>query len=305
MHIEKINNENHLLEQLHIQHPDLSAKIYPNLGGSLQELIVRNTGLIDGISNDSAGLEDYFSTYKSSVLFPFPNRIRDGIYKYGGHQHQFPVNEPSVNNAIHGLIYNKEFEVSSLNADKDKATVVLTCSSDGDEPGFPFQFDLSLIYTLSSSGKVSLEFKISNRGKNTFPYGLGWHPYFLSDKLEQAVLSFPSKDYFACDERSIPTETQQSSLSKRFSMAGKKFDDAYSLEQGICSFTTTTYTLNLSFDAADETYLQVYTPPHGRSIALEPMTCIANSFNNQIGLMELHPGHANTWKVELDVNMIK
>jgi len=126
MKIDKINNSNKLLEHVQISNKKLSAKIYPNLGGSIQELIVNGVNIIDGISNDDAGLHDYTNTYKSSILFPFPNRIEDGAYEYRGTTHQLLVNEVSVNNTIHGLVYNKEFKVTSMESDENRAIIELT-----------------------------------------------------------------------------------------------------------------------------------------------------------------------------------
>ena len=37
-------------------------------------------------------------------------------------------------------------------------------------------------------------------------------------------------------------------------------------------------------------YMQVFMPPYGTSIALEPMTCNIDAFNNGDGLTNLAPG---------------
>ena len=37
-------------------------------------------------------------------------------------------------------------------------------------------------------------------------------------------------------------------------------------------------------------FLQVFTPPYGTSVALEPMTCNVDAFNNGEGLVTLAPG---------------
>ncbi len=37
-------------------------------------------------------------------------------------------------------------------------------------------------------------------------------------------------------------------------------------------------------------FLQIYTPEKRRSIAIEPMSCLADAFNNKIGLITLKPG---------------
>lgn len=36
-------------------------------------------------------------------------------------------------------------------------------------------------------------------------------------------------------------------------------------------------------------YLQLFTPAHRKSIAIEPMTCNINAFNNKEGLIILEP----------------
>ena len=37
------------------------------------------------------------------VLFPFPNRIRDGQFTFDGRDYQLPINGPNGKNAIHGF----------------------------------------------------------------------------------------------------------------------------------------------------------------------------------------------------------
>ncbi len=37
------------------------------------------------------------------ILFPFPNRIRDGKYNFGGKDYNLPLNDPAKKNAIHGF----------------------------------------------------------------------------------------------------------------------------------------------------------------------------------------------------------
>jgi len=303
MKIDKISNSNKLLEHVQISNKNLSAKIYPNLGGSIQELIVNEVNIIDGISNDDTGLLDYANTYKSSILFPFPNRIEDGTYKFMGTTHQFPVNELPVNNAIHGLVYNKEFKVTSMGSDENSATVALTYHSNGLAPGFPFAYELKLIYTISATGSLNLRFEVANQGNLPFPYGMGWHPYFSTEQLSTSTLSFPSKDFYTCNERSLPIKTIASPLSASFKMKDTKFDDAYSLHKPECSFESNSYSLNFDFDYPEGSYLQVYTPPHGKSIAIEPMTCVANSFNNKIGLKELLPGESDSWDIHMELEI--
>jgi len=51
--------------------------------------------------------------------------------------------------------------------------------------------------------------------------------------------------------------------------------------------------------STDENYLQIYTPNDRKSIAIEPQTAPANSFNSKIGLQVLKPEETYNlnWKI--------
>jgi aldose 1-epimerase len=42
-------------------------------------------------------------------------------------------------------------------------------------------------------------------------------------------------------------------------------------------------------------YLQIYTPPHRNSIAIENLSAIPDAFNNAVGLKVLHPGSSENF----------
>ena len=46
-------------------------------------------------------------------------------------------------------------------------------------------------------------------------------------------------------------------------------------------------------------YFQVFTPPHRESVALEPMSCNVDAFNNRQGLIALEPD--KEWKCKMEV----
>ena len=299
MQINKISHSNELLDHIHIHHKHLSVKIFPKLGGSVQELIVDGTRIIDGITIDESGLDDYANSYKSAVLFPFPNRIKDGAYQYLDNAYQLDINEKSLNNALHGLVFDKTFQLTGSEMHEERAKLELTYKSDGTLPGFPFRFKLKLIYRISFQGGLSLTFKIKNTDTGPFPYGMGWHPYFYTNNLASALISIPAQDFYSSDKRGLPQEPVLAQLPPEFELDDKNFDDAFSLKNPRCDLKTDTYDVSLGFKYPEGTYLQVYTPPHRNNIAIEPMTCLANSFNNKIGFSELAPKKSDTWRIDL------
>lgn len=300
IHIEQITNNNALLNHLHIFDKNLSCKIFPNLGASLQEFIFKTIVIIDGISIDEHGISDYATTYKSSILFPFPNRIKDGIYEFNNKEYHLTINEVQLNNAIHGLVFDKAFTVNKTIAEKEHAIIELSFKSNGKLKGFPFKFRLILTYIISSKGEIILHFKVINLDDSPFPFGLGWHPYFKSNALENSQISFSSKDHYNCSKRNIPIGIEKSKLPHSFTLDQQSFDDAYSLNKAIAKFEDEDYKLNLSFENNSDPYLQIYTPVHRKSIAIEPMTCTADSFNNKHGLQILSPKKSFDWKVKFN-----
>lgn len=82
------------------------------------------------------------------ILFPFPNRIRDGRFVWQGRQFQLPANDPTQRNAIHGFglaaswhlappVVNVGFvELSATFTHRDRDT-------------WPAPFELTVTYRLS------------------------------------------------------------------------------------------------------------------------------------------------------------
>ena len=49
------------------------------------------------------------------------------------------------------------------------------------------------------------------------------------------------------------------------------------------------------FPGSHYPFLQIYTPPHRNSIAIENLSGAPNCFNNGMGLLLLEPGHSQTF----------
>lgn len=52
-------------------------------------------------------------------------------------------------------------------------------------------------------------------------------------------------------------------------------------------------------------YLQVYTPPHRKSIAIENLSSAPDAFNNKIGLIELGPEDSQAFQTRYRIAKIK
>ena len=271
------------------------AKIYLNLGGSIQELVLNSQTIIKDLSPLT-----YTSTYASSILFPFANRIKDGKYEFKGNTYQFDINEKKLNNAIHGLVYNKTFEVISEEASKNHAFVKLAYHEKKASNGFPFTYSIYLEYVLKEN-TLDLNIEIKNTDSNTFPFTLGWHPYFLSKDLFKSSFIFDSNLKLKTNNRNITEEIIPNDHADGFKVDKQPLDDCFMLDSNTISFITPSYILELK-SSEKNCFLQLYTPPHKNTIAIEPTTGVSDSFNNDIGLKTLQPDDSYSVSWYLKIN---
>ncbi|MGB5364183.1 MAG: aldose 1-epimerase, partial [Aureibaculum sp.] len=229
LQIKKITNQNDLLDHIYIYNKHISCKIFPNLGASIQEFIIKGISIIDGVTIDQNGIDAYFNTHKSAILFPFPNRVKDGNYDFGGSNYQLKINEPKKHNAIHGMLFDKHFKIVDQAVNAEEASVSLSYTSNGTLEGYPFKFVFIVKYTIKPEGVLSLSFHVKNTDKIAFPFGIGWHPYFKSNNLDDSTLTFASKEHFIFNERSIPDTIKISEMPFTFSINNHTYDDGFSL----------------------------------------------------------------------------
>lgn len=269
------------------------AQIDLDKGASLQVLTLKKNVLIEDLKPLT-----YSNTYASSLLFPFANRIKDGTYRFNKHTYKFNINEDGNNNALHGLVYNKTFEVLDFKTTKTYASVKLIYKEKYSSDGFPFTYDIQVEYMLSDT---NLDFKVlvTNTSSQPFPFSLGWHPYFVTSNLSESYLKFKSSKKLVFDDRMI-TEKIEDIKTSSFKIEDKKLDDCWVLDDTKVVFETPEYNLQIS-STEKNSFLQAYTPPRKNTIAIEPTTGVSDSFNNKIGLQVIKPkeNYQVVWSLKL------
>lgn len=267
----------------------LSFSLVPARGACLTDLVIGGVSLLDGYREASE--LDTLDWGKSAILAPFPNRLKDGKYAFDGREYQFPINEPARNNALHGFVMDKPFEI----VEEDGLSVALEYRYDGGFEYFPFPFLLRVAYSLSAAGGFSVFFEMKNTGKGPMPAGLGWHPYFrLGDSADALSLQLPAAGQVLVDERMIPTgeKLRFSDFEAMKQIGETAFDTGFRLPEP-CEVRLREGQREVVYWQDEEfPFLQVFIPPARRSIALEPMTCNIDALNNGEGLRVLAPGEA-------------
>ena len=270
------------------------AKIHLNLGGSLQELMLLNQQLIKDLHPLT-----YNNTFASAILFPFANRIADGSYVYDNKTYQLEINQKEENNALHGLIYNKSFELINQKITPEKAEVVLRYEELEPNEGFPFTYSIDLQYILTKDC-LDLNVTVKNTDTKKFPFTIGWHPYFISHNLFNSAVHFKSCKKFIFDKRNITQGIEEIAIDRTIFIENKTLDDCYDLDSNEIGFETPVYSFVLK-SSEKESFLQLYTPPYPNTIAIEPTTGISNSFNNGEGLKTIKPNDSYQihWNLKL------
>lgn len=208
--------------------------------------------------------------------------------------------EKEKNNALHGLVYNQCFNCREKIISNDKAGIIIDYNYDGTNNGFPFKFKIEAHYTLSRNA-LSLKIKVKNTGSQSFPFTLGWHPYFYSEKLDDCFLKFCASKKYITDNQYIISKEKNTSIPKPLNIKNTILDNAYKLTNNQISFSTPKYTINLVSSSCNN-FIQLYTPPKQSCIAIEPMTGVCNSFNNGIGLktLNVHQSYKTKWSLFID-----
>jgi aldose 1-epimerase len=248
---------------------------------------------------DEASLKGYGGKkFFGAKLSPFPNRIKGGEYDFEGKRYYVKKNEKDIN-ALHGFLWNKEFIVTDKEAGEEHAALTLGYKYKGDEPGYPFSYDISIIYILDAGGFTCIT-KIINTSNKSMPLGDGWHPYIKTGtKIDLMKLKLPVSRMIMTNKNLIPDGSAESRKEylQAHTIGSDWFDNCFGPveKEGICNTLLIdgqqNVTVNLWQKAGRNgyNYLQLYTPEDRASIVIEPMTCAPDAFNSGEGLIVLEP----------------
>jgi aldose 1-epimerase len=266
----------------------------PAFGANILSLKFQGEEILWGFENEEQLVANDKS--RSIILAPFPNRIQAGNYFFEENYYQLPINKPKENNAIHGFVWNKKFEVVDTKTTDNSSCATLKYGYNSTEAGYPFPFELLLQYTLYKNS-FSINFSVVNTGSSNMPFGFGWHPYFsFGKKVNDWKLQLPECNMLETNEQLIPNgnKINYTAFQQAEIIGSTTFDTAFELKghqdffETVLFFSQENTRLSIKQSSLFK-YLQVYIPPLRNSIAIEPMTCPANAFNSKEGLIVLQP----------------
>src|SRR5580765_8525480 len=229
--------------------------VVTEVGATLRSYEAAGVAVVDGFPADESS-----AAGRGQVLAPWPNRLEDGTYSYGGVDVGAALDEPERANAIHGLVRWRPW---TLDIQTD-AAVALRCMLHP-LPGYPWLLEIGVRYELDANG-LTVEADATNHSTETAPFGIGFHPYVTvgTERIDDAHLTVPAGEQLVADGRGLAVLEHPDGARAVRVWADPAFR-----------------------------YLMVYTgdtlePAERRraGIAIEPMTCPPNALRTGVDLIE-------------------
>lgn len=271
-------------------------ELVPERGACVLDLVFDGHSILDGYKSPQELDSNRWS--KNVVLFPFPNRLQDGRYEWEGKTYQFPINDSRTENALHGFGATRPMRINQVELSPEGATIGCEHLYQGDDPSYPFPFTFNVQFSIDQRNQLTVMMAFQNDGTTALPAGFGWHPYFeLGEKVDNLLVQFPPSQLVGVDDRMLPNGKrydydQFEDLKK---LGATTLDNCFALQTDRVEAAVHVHGEKGKIRYWQETgenkynFLQVFTPPYRTAIALEPMTCNIDAFNNGEGLIRLSP----------------
>jgi aldose 1-epimerase len=255
------------------------------------------------------------------ILFPFPNRIRDGRFTWMGQPFQLPLNDSAGKNAIHGFACRHPWRVLEQREDRMAAWLTAEFHGSIDAPEsrhlWPADYLIRLTFRLEMDA-LTITAVVENPDRVSLPFGLGFHPYFKlpavdgEQRFEYRALATPGQLWEAGEGlptgRLVPVDAARD-LRRPRPVADLELDDVWhSPEPPGAAGEKTALLYRASVlrpgNGPEVVRLETspffralvgFTPPHREAICFEPYTCATDAINLQergvdAGLLVLAPG---------------
>jgi aldose 1-epimerase len=272
-------------------------------GAALKRLNVAGTDLITITTGHE--LNPYAD---GLVMAPWANRIDGGKWTLDGQELQLEINDPSMNNAIHGLVSQSIFEI----ANRTESSVTLSTLIHP-TAGYPFNIEISVAFELTNGG-IYVKHGAKNLSDAAAPFVVGAHPYLQisGTPTEQLEIKSSVRTVDLVNDRKIPIGKQD--------ISGSEFDITDWRELSTCDFdhgfsnlvrdsngrahhllrSPSGEVLDI-WQSAEMKYAFIFTPDFytnnadqtpRTAIAIEPQTGPANAFNSTEDLIWIEPNQA-------------
>ncbi|WP_066043417.1 aldose 1-epimerase family protein [Herbiconiux solani] len=259
---------------------------------------------------------------RGGVLAPWPNRLADGRYRFGGEEHQLPITEPELRTAAHGLVTWLDF--APVDAQDDRLVLSARIQP---QPGYPWRVRVDVEFAVSAEG-FTQRITATNESATPAPFGAGAHPYLVAGEpvpgaVDDWVLELPASEVLRVTaDRLLPDGVVPVDGHNRRDdgPGGGRADGAFDFRRprlieetelnnaftalapdrdGVVTARLTGpdgHGVEARWPVSEAPWVQLYTADAGpaetrrHALALEPMTCPPDAFNSGVDLLVLEPG---------------
>ncbi|MGN7357019.1 aldose 1-epimerase [Paenibacillus sp. SAF-054] len=197
-----------------LKHGRYEAAVLPERGANLILFRDLENGFRYLREPEADGMKDFLENpgiYGIPVLFP-PNRFDGGKFAWEGQVYELPVNETDRGNHLHGFMHQLPWDVDYIKGDEYESVVVLSQRvREGHlyKQFFPFEFTITLRYTLNASG-LQQQVSVTNDGTQNMPNLLAFHttinaPFVPGSEASDYTFKVTIGQRREMSERMLPT----------------------------------------------------------------------------------------------------
>lgn len=243
------------------------------------------------------------------VLAPWPNRVRDGVWRQQGQEHHLALTEPALGNASHGLLRFTAYRVLSRRRDRVTLGAVIY-----PQTGYPFHVASSVRYRVHANG-LDVRHEMTAVGVDAAPVAVGAHPYLEIAGWDMAdlLLQVDAERWYPTDSRKLPLDpvpvdaahdlrsprrVGDLDLDTCYTDLARDDDDCVRVRLMAPGGPQVTL-----WGGSGIRHVQVFTtsrfPGRALALAVEPMSAPPDALNSGVDLRWLSPGES--WRTEWGV----
>ncbi|MEO8487075.1 MAG: aldose 1-epimerase [Betaproteobacteria bacterium] len=286
------------------------VEIARDTGGAIAAFTLGGADILRPTPADARAARDV-RRHACYPLVPYSNRIANARLSHAGREHALARNFGDSPHAIHGVGWQRRWNVVASTATTAQLALDHDASGDG-ASAWPWPFRATQTFALASSARgatLSLRLAIENPGASSFPFGLGWHPFF--PKPADTTLAFDATVVWENDATHIPRA--RIAIPPAWSFAPARpvgdlaLDHVFEGATGTATIAWPSLHLSATIEADRALDRRVVYVPQGRDfLAFEPVSHMTDAFNRaargeaDTGTRALPPGGAFSCTMRID-----
>ncbi|MBS0320264.1 MAG: aldose 1-epimerase [Proteobacteria bacterium] len=282
--------------------PGAELVLAPATGGALTRFAVDGRDVLRPAAAAAIAAGDV-RAMASYPLVPYSNRIAAATLRWAGRDHALARNFGDHPHSIHGVGWQRAWDVMHHDATAATLTMTHAPATLVEAAAWPFAFTATQRFALSRGDgqgvALTLALTIESRDARPFPFGLGWHPFFM--RSAATTLAFNAGGVWHNDATQLPLTHTATPAAWDFARprVPPALDNVYTGWHGRAVLDDRDAHRRVVLEADRACRFVVVYAPEGRGfVAVEPVTQMTDAFNRgargdvDTGTRVLAPGAA-------------